>query len=164
MAASLLTRRLGAPDRWVHLELSKIRVRPPLGHPRKTARTLILATHGDRWLCDILPERSARYVQLWVRKRIVPGAVVRHLDEGIFREIEKAGIISSPWPQGQKNAHPCRGRTMRLKRSLKTFHNAVDYEKVSLFLKEMEFDSHWRGAQFDQILSEIAFSPHHALI
>lgn len=158
MAHSLRRRVIGGDGQTVDLKLSSLRVRPPVGHPRCRRRTIVIASSDGEWICDVLPKASARYVHLWIKRRVSPGSIVRHPTGKAFAEVCEARVRSEPFSFENTRSLSCGGSLLAIKAALATFHTGIDYHKAALFLKEREFKARCKGMNFPQILDCLIFS------
>ena len=110
---------------------------------------------------DILPQRSARYVSLWAKKRIAAGSLIHHADTPIMRELAVSFEVQR-FNETDELANPAIHPHVHVKKALRRFHLRVPYDRLPLYLKEREFLSFHPNLSFPELVQIVFFGREHS--
>jgi hypothetical protein len=157
MAQRQASYRIGGSDKVVSVGAYVWRVRAARSTPRRTSRTVMIAFEDGKFVCGAIRKNSARYVLLWLKKRVRPGTTIRCPHEKRFADVASGPWVALPQPADFADWSPTRGIATGLKARTKLYHNLIDHDRLDLFLKEREFKWLHSGSPLDEILEMIAF-------
>jgi hypothetical protein len=157
MAQRQAAYRIGGAGKIVTVGAYAWRVRAARSTPRRTSRTIVIAYEDGNFVCGAIRKNSARYVLLWLKKRVRSGTRIKFPPEKRFAEVASGPWVALPQPAEFADFSPTRGVATTLKARTKLYHHLIDHNRLDLFLKEREFKWLHKEMPFDTILEIIGF-------